>query len=1124
MAKAAKPADETIADAAPSGYFVDRVVICDAYREPDQHYKLLAGGKSKLAAGRRPSMRYLASAKASKGGIAGVVGKEARLLEDQLASEEELNEVVNQLREEIRDWREAAYPEVAGVTRRLLEWWFERDEERQSEYERLFFCQREAIETVIYLFEVRKQYQMPETGDLLRYALKLATGTGKTLVMALLIVWSTLHKHRVAGSSLSSNFLVLVPNLTVRDRVSGTDPLTKEPVGSGLNPDSEENLFDEFEMVPPEFAELFQPRVIVKNWQSIPLDVKRDDWISDEAVGGGRFIPASVLAAMKRRKRADPRAAVRRLLGGWSDLVIINDEAHHVYGEKKVKKGEDPQHIKWSKIIALIKQAASVPLIVDLTATPWYGSGAPPDKEGRLFEWLVSDFSVYDAFESGLVKVVRLPETTEKEHRYLDLWDQVKGATTEEEYISACKGAIASLYSSWKKDFDAWSQLSMDDLPDPSPVMLVVADTATRAQWLFDHLRTDYEYFRNPGDDDPAKWLTIQVNTAVFDAEKGKEAILREMVNTVGKRDKAGQHVRCIVSVNMLSEGWDVKGVTHILGLRAFGSPLLTEQIIGRGLRRTDYTALNTPIEERLKERPDEETVDVLGIPFVGFPVEKRKRPKIRGWTGSSTPIAPLEKKARFACELPNIRSWGVGISKPLSEVVDVGSLPKIIVDPKETPPEVSLKPVVGGASEELMTLEEFRREYPLGYTKMLLAKDLHSAVSAEEDGVVTGPTFEEVLQLVTAYVDGKVEAKGDSLRQDVGIYFWRKQALNVLHTAVQDAPFDTETIPIPGDPPALRTRDVPEFKWAGIAAEGKKAHWSKVPCHTQLEGDFAAFLDGAKDVVKYVKNERLGFSITYYENFRPRQYFPDFAVLLGDDTWWLVETKGEIRTNTMLKREAANLWCDRVTRSGRFGRWRHLFVQQRKFERALRDSVHTFEGLLKYLGVGEPQPQLTLVAIDDARVEKEQFETLLPVYSLEAAAGHFGEGKAVELEGWVEVEGAGRLTNEMFVAKAVGRSMEPQIKDGDYLIFRTDPSGTRQNKIVLAQGPIQDPEFGGPFTVKKYYSEKIVDDGGSWRHSKVLLLPLNKDFDPIEVPPAAEGSDPEVKIVAEYIGTLEGA
>src|ERR1035438_3470997 len=144
-------------------------------------------------------------------------------------------------REEVREWRRQHYPGTAIVTRRLLEWWFERDDERKALGKRFFFCQQEAIETVIYLCEVQTRRKMPETGDLLRYALKLATGTGKTVVMALLVAWSALHKRKVSGSSLSNNFLVIVPNLTVRDRISGASR------GDGIDPGGQDNLYKQFD-------------------------------------------------------------------------------------------------------------------------------------------------------------------------------------------------------------------------------------------------------------------------------------------------------------------------------------------------------------------------------------------------------------------------------------------------------------------------------------------------------------------------------------------------------------------------------------------------------------------------------------------------------------------------------------------------------------------------------------------------------------------------------------------------------------------------------------------------------------------------------------------------------------
>ncbi len=1101
-------------------YVVDRVVICDAFREPDAHYELLPGGRSKRVATRRPSMRFLASAKDVKGGIAGVVGKEAQLFDDLSASAAELNDFVNQLRDEVRAWREAGYPGTAVVTRRLLEWWFERDEERRATAKRFFFCQQEAVETVIYLYEVQGRRKMPETGDLLRYALKLATGTGKTVVMALFVTWATLHKRKVSGSSLSTNFLVLVPNLTVRDRVSG------QPRGDGLDPAGEHNLYDGFEMVPPEYREEFHPNVLVRNWQGISLENKREDWIGEGEVPleEGRFIPQAVLRAMQRRARQDPNAPIRRMLGGWRDVVVINDEAHHVYGEKRGKKGDEPEHIKWSKILQRIGKAARVSLVIDLSATPWYGSGSPKP-EGTLFEWLVCDFSVYDAFESGLVKVVRLPDPDEHGRVYLDLWDLVKGAKTKEEYLRACKGAIASIYSSWKKDYDEWAS-SFEFARGPAPVLLCETSDATRAGWVFEHLTLEYELLRNPDDEDRTRWVTIQIDSKVFDADKGNEAVLREMVNTVGSKGKPGEQVRAIVSVNMLSEGWDVKSVTHILGLRAFGSPLLTEQIIGRGLRRTNYDVLNQPIEER--PEGSEETVDAFGIPFVGFPVEKRKRPKTGEWGQKPIWIEPEPKKAKYRVQVPNVRSWAVGVTESLADLIRVEDLPQIRLNPKETPPDVHVRPVVGGAPEAVMTLEEVRKEWPVLRTAFLMAEELYQETNPGSAGDLgIGPTFDELLDVSRRFLDSRVvplESGGlKSDVRDVGIYYWRRQALDALDTAIRGAgAAGVEAVPILGNPEWLDSANLRRFQWTGIVADGKRCHTNKVPCHTDLEKRFADFLDGAKDVVRYFKNERLGFSVTYYESNRPRQYYPDFIIAARDaddrEVMWLAETKGEVRPNTGLKSEAARLWCEKMSAT-KYGQWRYVFVQQRKLEAALASGVRSLGDLSDALIRARPEPQLRLIPLEDERVKREAFKTLLPLYTLKAAAGYFGNGEAVEPEGWIEADGVGRIDERMFVCRAVGRSMEPAIRDGDYLVFRAKPGGTRQGKIVLAQyrGP-EDPDTGGAFTVKRYWSEKEGNDEAGWRHTKVRLSPTNPEYSPITLSVRDAGS---VAVVAEFVTVL---
>lgn len=927
-------------------YFVEKVVVCDAFAEPAQHYRILANGSSKLVEGRRPSLTIKAEKRQLKKGIAGAqADPQQTLLEEALFQEEE-NEAVNLLRAEVRDWRRAAYPGTANVTRRLLEWWFERPEERHREQKRFFFCQQEAVETVIYLYEVKGRQKMPETGDLLRYALKLATGTGKTVVMAMLITWATLHKAKVSGSTLSANFLVLVPNLTVRQRVSG------QPRGDGLEPNGTDDLYTQLDIVPPELLDVFRPNVLVRNWHAIPLETNRDDWIAGSALAGQRFVPFSVLRTLERRARRDPRAGIRRLLRGWRDCIVINDEAHHAYGEKKVAGTDETGEIVWSRVIRTVNEVAPIAVCVDLSATPWYGS-ASTKPSGMLFEWLVSDFSVYDAFESGLVKVVRLPDPASEGAGYLDLWDRVAGAKTKGEFLTGARGAIEAIYSSWKDDYLDW-EAKFEEFRDPQPVLLVVADKAERAKWLFEHLTQDpaFDLLHNPDPDDTASLITIQVNSKVFDAEKGREATLREMVATVGKRGAAGANVRCIVSVNMLSEGWDVKSVSHIIGFRAFGSPLLTEQVVGRGLRRADYSVLYEPLEERGQN--SYETVDAFGIPFVGFPVQRSRGRRRSSKVGDTPiPIEPSRKKQRYRVRVPNVRAWAVGVVKPLQEVVDIGALPPVVIDPKITPDRFMMKPLIGDGGQEEVTLDAYRRGAPLSAIAMHFAAELHRTLSTDNGEVPgTGPTFEELLDVTRAYLGSRLEVRSGTDARDVWIPVYRHKVLDILGTAIGASGAEgLSPLPLAGDPPVLDTGEMKQFRWVGPRAEGKKCHLSKIPCDSPLEAEFADFLDSATDVDRYVKNERLGFSVTYFESGRPRQYFPDFIVALEDgnanaqERWTLIETKGEVWPNTDLKRLAAEKWCRMMTDAGQ-GDWSYLFVQQLAFNRARKSGISTVAAL----------------------------------------------------------------------------------------------------------------------------------------------------------------------------------
>jgi type III restriction enzyme len=924
---------------------VDRVVICDAFTEPGEHYQLLLDGTTKRVHRRRPSLTIKADTKAIKGGMAAARAKAQPTLIEAEMFEQIENPQVNLWRREVKAWREEGYPGTAQVTRSLLAWWFERVEERQAEKKRFFYCQQEAIETLIYLYEVKRHPMLPETDGLLRYALKLATGTGKTVVMAMVVAWSTLHHAKVSASTLSANFLVLTPNLTVLDRVSGTTR------GDGLVPNGIGDLYTTMDIVPPELRDAFKPNVMVKNWQSIQIEIERDDWISERQLSSERFVPYGVQKALERRRRKDPVAGVRKLLKGWRNVVVINDEAHRVYGEKATKAGEEPAYIRWNKIMHAVDKVANLALVVDLSATPWYGSGSPKE-DGTLFEWLISDFSVYDAFESGLVKIVRLPDPESPAAKFIDIWDSVKPTKTKDEYLRAVDDAVATMYSAWSEDFSDW-EATFEIFRGPQPVLLVVADTAQRAQWLFEHLTDHYDLLRNSDPDDLTSWVTIRVDSKVFDADRGNEGLLRQMVSTVGKVGMPGARVRCVISVNMLSEGWDVNAVTHILGFRAFGSPLLTEQIIGRGLRRLSYDVLYEPLHVR--EEGSEETVDSFGIPFVGFPVQKSKTRNRKADKGHTPiPIKPEHAKRRFRIQVPNVRSWAPGMSEPLSDTIDVSLLPSIKIDPRQLPTLIEMIPIVGDEPNITISRKQLHEQFPMSVIAMAIAGDLLGRTSTEDAmGLAVGPTFDELLDLADAYLETRLQVIGDADARDVWIYGYRSKVLDILENAIAGAVSPSGgQVPMLGDPAMLDTATIREFRWIGDRAEGSRCHLSTVPCHSPLEVAFADFLDDADDVGRYVKNEHFGFAITYLEGGRARQYYPDFVIVSernGEERWVVAETKGEVWPNTDLKSLSARQWCERMT-AGKLGTWEYLFVPQVPFEKALKDGTRSLATLIDQL------------------------------------------------------------------------------------------------------------------------------------------------------------------------------
>ncbi len=643
---------------------VGKPILSSPYVEPDQHWVYDTGtGTAHIAAGRRPAsflFRYQTPTTQAR-------------FQQSLFLEEEMEELplVNALREDIRSWRSRGYEGATEITKQLLRHWWREDRPR-----RLFFCQLEAVESIIFLNEIRlsKKYFRgnPNFTDehlrvlwdrpddprynllLRRMGVKMATGTGKTVVMSMLIAWAFCNRAQVSSDErFPQAVLAVCPNLTIKERLQV------------LRPDHLDNYYAAFDLVPQKMRPLLQSgKVLVENWHVFLPE-------SEHSEGGSTY-------AVVNKGPEGPEAFARKRLGDLYDLgpiMVLNDEAHHAWrpaplvgdeSQNQVDKEEWTEATVWVNGLDMINEGANgdeagIQFCVDLSATPFYISGSGYT-EGQPFPWIVSDFGLVDAIESGIVKIPRLPvsdTTGQPEARYFRLWQHIteklqpgerlagKGRKPKPEVVyREAHDALLTLASQWKDRFDA-IQVATNLQDKTPPVMILVCDNTDIAEVFYRMISGESEE-RTTGDDgkeesrlvygqsqvleeftnQPGFTPTVRIDSKLLAEAEGREEgmsredaaeQLRRIVATVGKPGQPGAQVRCVVSVAMLTEGWDANNVTHILGLRAFGSQLLCEQVVGRGLRRMDYVP--DPETGMLTE----EYVDIYGVPFSLIPFRGRK-------------------------------------------------------------------------------------------------------------------------------------------------------------------------------------------------------------------------------------------------------------------------------------------------------------------------------------------------------------------------------------------------------------------------------------------------------------------------------------------------------------------
>jgi len=538
---------------------IDKLIINDAYTEPSQYWAYIRESQEfELKDGRR---------KAGYWKLSGIGRKD----KDDLGEFVEL-ELVNKIRSRVENWRAENYPNITSTTRKLLEYW--RDSE-QREYP-LFFCQHEAMETAIWLAEAspsdKQGIDLPsEPEGWQRQCFKMATGTGKTVVMSMLIAWQALNKiANPTDTRFSKNILIIAPGLTVRDRLRV------------LKPEREDNFYQRFGIVPSTmWQELLQAKIVVENWHTL-------------APTNENYGPKVV----KKGPESD-EAFTRRVVpdfGGAQNILVINDEAHHCHRPSFFEDRQEKEKATiWISGIDRIHRARRVLKALDLTATPFRPTGKNNRGE-ELFTWIVSDFGLNDAIESGLVKTPRIAVRDDSVnmdkglrsklfHIYPEVKDDLnRRADPHEGLPDLLSNAIDILGGDWLREKDDWKTLR-PTIKTP-PVMIMICNRTETAARIEYAIKNGQVITQELGEG------LIRIDQDALDkieSEEGDELAknkrelaedLREKVNTVGKEGKAGEQVQCVIGVNMLSEGWDAQTVTHILGVRAFTSQLLCEQVI----------------------------------------------------------------------------------------------------------------------------------------------------------------------------------------------------------------------------------------------------------------------------------------------------------------------------------------------------------------------------------------------------------------------------------------------------------------------------------------------------------------------------------------------------------------
>lgn len=914
------------------------LIINSPYERPVFHWRQEGLNTLVIENGRRPASYEIFDTRANT--------RRTVLLDD-----------VNKIRERVETWREAGFPGITSVTRTLLAHWYERTA-RQLPF---YFCQLEAIETLIWWVEALPQYKqgifIPRDGGAWeRLCSKMATGSGKTTVMSMIIAWQTLNAltYPKETHKFSRAFFVVAPGLTVKERLQV------------LYPGHPANVYDEFSLCPSEALrqKLNQAEILIENWHTL-MPLKEPD-----------------RSVVKKGPESD-RAFVRRVLGALSnhkDIVVINDEAHHAYripAEAKLSKRQAEEQgfdieeaTRWIEGLDRIHGQSRIARCFDLSATPFAPTGKTNTEQG-LFEWIVSDFGLNDAIEAGLVKTPRVvvrdgivPDTKTKKPKLYHLYRDPsvsedlnrRGAKEHEPLPELVKQAYTLLGADWRETAKRWREAG-HTIP---PAMLTVCnrtETAARIEHYFVQGDAHWPELQAPT-------RTLRVDSKVLEkAERGeaastdkgyeerlqeiladaniseevkarfsklkKEDLLRELVDNVGKRDRAGQDLQNVISVAMLSEGWDAKNVTHIMGLRAFTSQLLCEQVIGRGLRRVSYdteTVVGPDGVERELFCP--EYVNVFGVPLSIFQGDETDGDGIPRPPKPSTQIESLERRNDLEIRWPNLVRIET-VTRP-TLIVDWDRVERLELDPSQIPIVAEIAPALGGATDwskiERIDLELLPDPFRLQRSTFVAARKAFESMRGQFAGKSELLVFQLIRLVEQFFASEKLvipsRFHSEPLKKRILIALSVDRIVQHLLRFVTEQNLETLEPVFDEEKPIGSTRDMRIWHTTKACQPTMRSQISHVVTDSAWEQHAANVFETSSLVKAYAKNDHLGFYVYYMWNGAKRRYIPDFLVRLANGKTLVLEIKGEESEQDRAKLAALRTWVSGVNAKGGFGTW----------------------------------------------------------------------------------------------------------------------------------------------------------------------------------------------------------